>query len=377
MKLCRSVVIVLVISTSIIIGGIEGTTAYSQQSSIHNITSILSKKTITTHPSSTTNVTPSNSKLLTYQNATYGIKFQYPPDWISKGSNNTISQDERIPTVVLLAPAKSASDDILEPSVGLKIEIQDRPLNNLSLYVVSTLNNLKRQNPSFQVIQSNPVTFAGNNSAYKVTFTANGQKDMAIFTIKDYRLYLIRYFAPVEKYSTYMLPIQKIIDSFELLNVNPQSSNTTLAGGARNLTQSFLMYQNSTYGISIQYPSDWQKEQISNGTAIRFHSPGSSILSILPPTLLHNTTLADYSTALTNSLKRIMNFTSSEVSSIAGNPAYKIVFSAKVGLSTIKQMHIITKKFNKEYTLIYTSNENQYPIDLPIVQRMLQSFKFN
>ena len=145
-----------------------------------------------------------------------------------------------------------------------------------------------------------------------------------------------------------------MIDSLKIMNVN--INTTTLAAGT-NLTTNLLTYQNSTSGIKIQYPSDWILNS-TNSTFVRFLSPMNSVFSISSMELPTNTTLANSVTPLVNLLsKSLTGFTlvSSNITSIAGNPANRIVFVAKVGQSNIEEMHISTIKGNKEYVMIHAA----------------------
>jgi hypothetical protein len=322
------------------------------------------------------NITLSGGKYFTYQNSSYGIKIQYPSDW--KYIPRAL-QKEQIHTIALFVPPKLAIQGMLDPSAGLKIGIQNQP-GPLSYIVNSTVGNLKQTVPGFHVIESGPspnVTFAGNSSAYKIIFTTTGQKSMAIFTIKNERLYLIRYFAPPEKYSIYLPIIQKMIDSFEIINPSTKANATKLPNKS-NLTHSFLTYQNSSYGIKIQYPSDWNKEQPNNAnTAVTFVSPANSVVNIWISDLLPQTTLANDTTAVINLLKKSLpgfSLTSTESTSAAGSPAKRIIFIAKLAKSDTQGMQIIGIKGKKEYAITFTASKDQYPKDLPIIQKMIDSF---
>src|SRR4051794_22109962 len=115
MKLDKSILIkivfitVSVISIIIIIITATATTANAQQA-IRGNTSRLSNTSA--FYGSMYNSTLSSSEFLTYQNSTYGIKIQYPSDWIYKGSNNSITQTQKAQPIVLFAPRKSSLHDI-------------------------------------------------------------------------------------------------------------------------------------------------------------------------------------------------------------------------------------------------------------------------
>ncbi|MGB6673566.1 MAG: hypothetical protein WBE34_14135, partial [Candidatus Nitrosopolaris sp.] len=75
------------------------------------------------------------------------------------------------------------------------------------------------------------------------------------------------YIAKQTKLSSYLPTIQKMIDSFEInIGITNSSGN------------SFLTYQNnSTLGIKIQYPANWQRiESEDNDHGVLFLSPSES-----------------------------------------------------------------------------------------------------
>ena len=70
----------------------------------------------------------------------------------------------------------------------------------------------------------NATTLSGNNPAHKVLYTNREGEDehkiMQILSITDDKIYLLTYSAEKRKYSDYLLTIEKMIDSFELVTYN-------------------------------------------------------------------------------------------------------------------------------------------------------------
>lgn len=370
-------VIMIVISIMI-------TMTYAQGVPINNDTSSRPKIEVPYATSiNSTKVKSGDTKFFTYKNATYGIQIQYPSDWLYKGSNNTVlSSGERIQTVVLFVPSKSnSSQDIFRSPVGLKISVLNSPLNNLSRYVTSTVGSLKRDILDFHLINSNPsVPFAGNNTAQSIAFTAAGEKNMAIFTLKSGMLYLVRYFASSEaEYSQYLPMIQKMIESFRIMGLNTNNTSTSAINKV-NQSENLLTYKNTTYGIELQYPSEWLIEQSNDpGIVVRFRSAMNNVISIWTRDLLTNANLDNDVEVIVDSLRKSMtnfNLLGSNQTLIAGNnPAKIILFIAKARQHDVQQMDIITIKGNKEYLITYAGIKERYTADLPNVQRMINSFK--
>ena len=87
--------------------------------------------------------------------------------------------------------------------------------------VPDLIASLATSAPGFFLEQSTPTILTGI-SAYKIVFRqTEGQlplKTMEVWMIKDNKAYIIEYGAEVAKYSTYLPVVQKMIDSFELIN---------------------------------------------------------------------------------------------------------------------------------------------------------------
>src|ERR687883_599549 len=109
-----------------------------------------------------------------------------------------------------------------------------------------------------------------------------------------------------------------------------QASTNSSAGNAA-LTNPLLTYINSTAGIKIQYPSNWQLERPDNPfDTLRFVSPAGGILGIQVSDIPLDVSLAQEATAGVNLLsKSFDNFTlaSTTPTTIAGgNPAQRIEY---------------------------------------------------
>ena len=167
---------------------------------------------------------------------------------------------------------------------------------------------------------------------------------------------------------------------------------------ATNITtrEDFLTYENTTYGIRIQYPAGWQEGE-SNQTSedsvlnyiVAFRSPKDRIsdtvaenvivsVENLPPE--QNISLAAYSTRQIADLTQFspdFDLQQSIPTVLAGIPAHKIVFSETVQQQqTIKEMQVWTIKDNKAYIIAFAGEAAKYSDYLPTVQKMIDSFEF-
>jgi hypothetical protein len=153
----------------------------------------------------------------------------------------------------------------------------------------------------------------------------------------------------------------------------------------------FKTYVNSTYGIIMQYPSDWKKvepsqfSQTSNiNIVVGFVSPKESASSRSPPTALsvgiqnllnsQSITLDQYSNAQINFIKEHGSVLESNTITLKGDNtlAHRIVYINSEGQ---KIMQVWTIKADKAYHITYATDETIYSDYLPAVQKMIDSFE--
>ena len=145
-----------------------------------------------------------------------------------------------------------------------------------------------------------------------------------------------------------------------------------------NINNKFKLYENPTYGIQIQYPSDWGRLDLSflqDSADIDFYPLSDTSLAKnvklqvnnLP---FHNMTLEEYTNTQINPTEEIL--LESNTTTLADIPGYKIVFTNVAGLKT---MQVWTIKDDKAYIITYVAKEEDYENDLQIAQKMIDSFE--
>lgn len=176
---------------------------------------------------------------------------------------------------------------------------------------------------------------------------------------------------------------------FPLSSMNTADAQTKSNNGSLTL---FLPYQNAAYGISIQYPFDWNKEdggQTKAGNlsvlSVAFYSPPplkSAFLKVieLNSTLPSNDTIPQL---LTAAISRDMHVTrdfqiiqASTDGVLAGKPAYTLVSTGAI-LKNIRYqtLEVGTLTGNSKYTIIFEALSSDYLTYLPAAQKMIDSFK--
>jgi hypothetical protein len=154
-------------------------------------------------------------------------------------------------------------------------------------------------------------------------------------------------------------------------------------------TTNFLTYENSTFGIKMQYPSSWDKQE--NGTRqdtqtdlVTFfppdsHSNASLDITVddisdekgIPLTQYANDSISD----LNQSLKDFKLIGSTTNNVLAVLPAYKSIFTYMDENTIYKDMEIGAVKGDKAYILTYEAGMNEYDKYLPIIQELIKSFQ--
>jgi hypothetical protein len=168
---------------------------------------------------------------------------------------------------------------------------------------------------------------------------------------------------------------------------SPQSNSTnstTAAASAAN----FLTYQNSTYGISVQHPSNWIKEENHNSTSpghiVKFSSPQGT-----PPATVNiiggnrlplNMSLEEFSAASINNLRQSFprfNLLESSSTTLGGFPAHRVVYTAEVAPGFgVKFMQVWTIKDARDFIITDVSLPSDFSNYLPTIQHMINSFAF-
>ena len=161
---------------------------------------------------------------------------------------------------------------------------------------------------------------------------------------------------------------------------------------AQTTDNTFKRYENPTYGIKLQHPSDWKTEEgTSPHFSVSFIAPqtGSNSDTTTPPALIRfgvdnlpskDFSLEDFTNVqITGARQTYPSFTlyQSHSTTLAGNPAQQLVFSTIDDKQReAKSMQVFTIKDNKSYHITYIAKPERYSEFLPIAQKMINSFEF-
>ena len=152
-----------------------------------------------------------------------------------------------------------------------------------------------------------------------------------------------------------------------------------------------LTYENSTYGIRMQYPSSWHKENVSSGNdnssmlvdVVRFISPTKNAsdtfsesfdLNIDNISDMKPITLAKYANKSIEDLRKDFKIIELDRNArLSGNPAYKIVYTGLEEGVDLQAMLIFTIKGDKAYVISYNAEPTKFAYYLPTLQKMIDS----
>ncbi len=156
------------------------------------------------------------SNFVSYQDATLGIKFQYPEDWkkiVHYSANNS--------RIEFISPLQSQFE-IFPPSFVVSVS---NITSNLTLDRISKaiIDKGRQSMTDFNLLQSN-ITEVGSIPAQKLIYTFISSdpslqlhfQTMDILTIKTNRLYTISYTESRAQYTNYLSTIEHIVHSFEI-----------------------------------------------------------------------------------------------------------------------------------------------------------------
>ena len=196
-----------------------------------------------------------------------------------------------------------------------------------------------------------------------------------------------------------------------ILTFSTPSDNNNLqkiATIATTISKEQLPYVNPIQGIRVQYPSDWKLVERGDNdyhmlnTIAEFLQPSQNNYYNPNISASHNSlriSVENYSTfantqannnVTDNQLRNIGNHRLGAIgiscpgfdlksyirnTTLAGSQAYEINFDYSYLDNNKKAIEIWTVKDNKVYIIDYVANEHIFDITVPVVQKMIQSFK--
>jgi serine/threonine-protein kinase len=183
-----------------------------------------------------------------------------------------------------------------------------------------------------------------------------------------------------------------LISLLLLANTTTQQQKTAIAQTTTTKEHDFLTYENYTYAIRIQYPSDWERLEFNQrgnsvNVVVIFRSPPENSSDTKLENLLiqvgnlpfENIPLDEVISANINNLKQsLIDFELIELNATTlsgNNPAYKVIYTNSEGEDKHKTMQILSIKEDKAYLLTYSAEKRKYSDYLPTIEKMIDSFE--
>jgi hypothetical protein len=191
----------------------------------------------------------------------------------------------------------------------------------------------------------------------------------------------------------YLHPFQGYQQRQEAFAENMSSMGAMESMGYTNYSSSnFIIYQNVAMNIKIEYPAVWKiaEHNSANNKLLEFIAPPESHMDLFPPVVTisvrnltsNNVTLAMYTKENLDDAKRSLpsfQLVESNDTTLDGLKAHRIVYtfvssnpSAQIHFQT---MNIWTIKDDRVYTFTYSDSRLEYTRHIPIIQKMIDSFK--
>jgi hypothetical protein len=147
----------------------------------------------------------------------------------------------------------------------------------------------------------------------------------------------------------------------------------------------FLTYENPAYGIKIQYPSYWERVDLSRNFIVSFIPPSENDTGLLENLVVGVSRLPSSFVSLNDFAATRINlyrsqFTdfhlidTSQSTTTSGNPIYKIEYTHNNGRLAIETMEVWTMKGTTAFMILYNADTPEYPYLVPIIQKMVDSF---
>jgi hypothetical protein len=140
-----------------------------------------------------------------------------------------------------------------------------------------------------------------------------------------------------------------------------------------SMTQIFTTYTDLADGISIQYPSGWEKIEYP---AVPLSTTGYKVVvNFLAPIVNASDQWRAYLMVQVLNQSIVKSLVPQAKTTLAGSPGYKLIYTNNEESFHLKTLEVWTTIGDHTYLLIYKAEATKYSRYLPIIQRMLDSFK--
>jgi photosystem II reaction center protein PsbP len=319
---------------------------------------------------------------ISYENPTYGIRIDYPPDWQLSEPDETPSNGAL--TVARIYPVSSALESYATEAIpALSVSIVPLDLKvSISMDQAVTMElRVLRQLFSDLKVDSETREEIDGNLASRLTgsFTVFDQevKLLQVMIMKGNKAYTLVFGAEPSTYNQLLPVVDKMISSFRVSD--------------------FVTYSSKVYGIKFNHPIGWDKIETSglvgsSAPILTFLIPdqgisrsgsASEVYISIEQLASETVNMADVARLLDyQNQKGYHDFrsVSSNLANISGNPSYSSSFAYTVSRGEpviMNVMQVLVLKGDKLYDIVYSTEANKYQAFLPDIRKLINSLELS
>jgi hypothetical protein len=165
------------------------------------------------------NTTPG---FLTYENPSLGITMKYPSDWLKREYPfNPATNNNTLITFFSPSPSASALGNVSGVSGTFVPYVDIFVFSSKNMSIDEIVNGAINGFANSNLNESKSIVLKDNNPAHVLVYTVRIAGDelfkrMQVWTIRDYKVYVITFTAEEALYSEYLPKVQRMINSLEI-----------------------------------------------------------------------------------------------------------------------------------------------------------------
>lgn len=165
------------------------------------------------------NTTPG---FLTYENPSLGITMEYPSDWLKREyPSNPATNNNTLITFFSPSPSASALGNVSGVSGTFVPYVDIFVFSSKNMSIDEIVNGAINEFANSNLNESKSIVLKDNNPAHVLVYTVRIAGDelfkrMQVWTIRDYKVYVITFTAEEALYSEYLAKVQRMINSLEI-----------------------------------------------------------------------------------------------------------------------------------------------------------------
>lgn len=200
--------------------GLTSATTNTNNNNNNNMTGLSQPQPGNVTNPSRASLPPSSAPMLNYENPTFGIRMQYPSNWIANETVDRIVNGTKV--VEFDTPTTGFSNNLI-----LFVRQVNNNKDSISWELLGSIET-DSFNPGYKILEANTNATLSKQPAYLLvdsTTNANGVTSILreIGTIIGDKVYIVQFFADSADYFTYVPTVNKMIDSVVITPSNTKN----------------------------------------------------------------------------------------------------------------------------------------------------------